>query len=90
MSTDCDSPRKSWGQGRRTLTVETGKRAEELTAFGLPMLSIAQALGVNRCTPRVWIALEPVDSAPEAALAAAIQRAHGGKCGAWRRCSSRH
>ncbi|WP_216906828.1 hypothetical protein [Synechococcus sp. CCY 0621] len=40
------------------------------------MLSIAQALGVNRCTLREWIAagLRPDASELEAALAAAIQR----------------
>ena len=61
---------------RRKLTAEKVKRAEELTALGLPMLSIAQALGVNRCTLREWITagLEPDASELEAALAAAIQR----------------
>lgn len=61
---------------RRKLTAEKVKRAEELTALGLPMLSIAQALGVNRCTLREWIAagLEPNASELESALAAAIQR----------------
>lgn len=40
------------------------------------MLSIAQALGVNRCTLREWITagLEPDATELEAALAAAIQR----------------
>lgn len=61
---------------RRKLTAEKVKRAEELTALGLPMLSIAQALGVNRCTLREWIAagIEHDASELEAALAAAIQR----------------
>lgn len=67
---------QSGGTPRRKLTAEKVKRAEELTALGLPMLSIAQALGVNRCTLREWIAagLEPDASELEAALAAAIQR----------------
>jgi len=67
---------QSGGTHRRKLTAEKVKLAEELTALGLPMLSIAQALGVNRCTLREWIAagLEPDASELEAALAAAIQR----------------
>lgn len=67
---------KSGGHPRRKLTAEKVKRAEELTGLGLPILSIAQALGVNRCTLREWIAagLEPAASELEAALAAAIQR----------------
>ncbi len=71
-----DLVQQSGGTPRRKLTAEKVKRAEELTAMGLPMLSIAQALGVNRCTLREWIAagLEPDASELEAALAAAIQR----------------
>jgi hypothetical protein len=71
-----DLVQQSGGTPRRKLTAEKVKRAEELTALGLPMLSIAQALGVNRCTLREWIAagLEPDASELEAALAAAIQR----------------
>ena len=76
MTTDCNLPQQSGGAPRRKLTAETVNRAGELTALGLPMLSIAQALGVNRCTLREWIAagLEPDASELEAALAAAIQR----------------
>jgi transcriptional regulator with XRE-family HTH domain len=71
-----DLVQQSGGIPRRKLTAEKVKRAEQLTALGLPMLSIAQALGVNRCTLRQWIAagLEPDASPLEAALTAAIQR----------------
>ena len=71
-----DLVQQSGGTPRRKLTAEKVKRAEELTALGLPMISIAQALGVNRCTLREWIAagLESDASELEAALAAAIQR----------------
>ena len=76
MTAECILLQESGGSPRRKLTAEKVTRAEELTALGLPMLSIAQALGVNRCTLREWIAagLEPDASELEAALAAAIQR----------------
>ncbi len=76
MTPDCVLLPKTGGTPRRKLTAEKVERAEELTALGLPMLSIAQALGVNRCTLREWIAagLEPDASELESALAAAIQR----------------
>ena len=76
MTSDRNLLQQSGGAPRRKLTAEKVKRAEELTGLGLPMLSIAQALGVNRCTLREWIAagLEPDASELESALAAAIQR----------------
>lgn len=54
---------------RRKLHPETIPRAQELAAMGLPLASIAAALGVHRSTLAEWRATEP-------ALADAIHRGH--------------
>ena len=77
MTTECHLLQESGGSPRRKLTAETIERAAELVKLGVPMVSVAQGIGVHRHTLRQWLTVgtEPGATGLEADLAAAIQHA---------------